>query len=597
MTLLGAEHGFLEVFPHQPDQRRADREVILLLHGTGGSKDDWRFPRHRDLHWDFNHAPANRHDDNNLLPPVDLNPLDAFSLSDLRTDIRCWTGVLTALGHTVINYSQDGKQSVVEVPLVQFAQRIVPFIRNEVLTGRLAGKRVIVLAHSRGGILARAYLHSFPDDGQQWMSQLITMCSPHQGTFAPRAKKRLADLLHAIPGVGTPLNVLLNRLMLLEEPEAAVQLLPDDPLFDRLANPADVPAIRFLTIGGSSVRFTREYFWSYTPDSYVPNFADFPDIRFDWTRFAIEIPLVSPMFDSIPNAVVEDEQDDGRGDGLVSNQRSRLPGAPHESFPINHAEALWDEPLFSRIADLLGTPLSTAGEVVCGRTEPGLRLSPSAVTFGSAAAGTVVPRTVQVTNGTGAEVRLTFAASQPNAIFRWPAFDTTLPDGETATFTLEFHPADSAIRTELLRITGTDPDSPHELSMTGKGVGGFPTDPTDPLPTTLNLPPVISFGSVTVGGQSERPLVIGNNTGHSVRVHINASPPGSVFRWPALDTTIAHASERRLTLTFRPASGDIANGRLIVESDLPSSPVPVALTGKGPGGFHPPGSDQPNPLQ
>ena len=215
------------------------------------------------------------------------------SLSDMRTDVRCWAGVLAALGHTVINYSQDGPHATVEVPLVQFEQRIVPFIRDEVLTGRLAGKRVIVLAHSRGGILVRAYLHNFPQDGQEWISQVLTICSPHQGTEAPRAKRRLANLLNAIPFTGSLLFLLLDRMMFLEETAANLQLVPENSLFDRLADPADVPAIRFRTFGGTSVRYTREYFWIYTPDSYIPNVFDFPDVRFDWTQFATEIPLVS----------------------------------------------------------------------------------------------------------------------------------------------------------------------------------------------------------------------------------------------------------------------------------------------------------------
>ena len=235
--------------------------------------------------------------------------------------------------------------------------------------------------------------------------------------------------------------------------------------------------------------------------------------------------------------------------------------------------------------------------MVCGRVKPGVQLSPSVVSFGGAKKDDVVRRTVRISNGTGALATFSFAASQPGAIFRWAAFRATLPDGESADFTLEFHPVDGAIRTELLRITGTDPDSPHELSMSGKGIGGFQTDPGEQLPTKLQLPASVSFGSVNVGSQSERSLVIRNDTGRSVRGHVVGSPDGSVFRWPTLHATIAHADERRLRVTFTPANHDIVHARVLVESDLPSSPAPVMLTGKGPGGFQPPGSDGPDPLQ
>jgi hypothetical protein len=57
-----------------------------------------------------------------------LDVAPEFGLSDLRTDVRCWSGIVKALGHTVISYSQDGNQSTVDVPLRQFEDRIVPFL-------------------------------------------------------------------------------------------------------------------------------------------------------------------------------------------------------------------------------------------------------------------------------------------------------------------------------------------------------------------------------------------------------------------------------------------------------------------------------------
>jgi len=370
VTLLGSEHGFLEVEPHDAADRRADREVILFLHGLGGNKADWSFPAWRSYHWDHERGPANRESDNHLTPP--LNPWDIlpeFSLSDLRDDVRCWAGVLTSLGHTVINYSQDGPQRPVEVPLEQLEERIVPFIRSKVLVGPLAGKRVVVLCHSRGGILVRAYIHRQPQEASEWIGQVITLCSPHQGTLAPRAKQRLVDAATAL-GLFPfpPLVSAVSRVTgWLDETPGANQLLPDDPIFSELAVPADVPDIEFATFGGTSVRYTRVYSWHFTPDSYIPNFGDFPDIRFDWTMFPVQLPVVSPALECLPDVVVDDEQDEGEGDGLVAADLARLPGAPHESLPINHAEALWDEELFRRVADLLGTPLTGGEQVECVR--------------------------------------------------------------------------------------------------------------------------------------------------------------------------------------------------------------------------------------
>ena len=343
MTLLGSDHGFLEVEPHDPAGRRADRDVVLLLHGLGGNKSDWTFPAWRSYHWDHERAPDEHESDNHLTPPI--NPwviLPEFSLSDLRGDVRCWAGVLTSLGHTVINYSQDGPQQLVEVPLRQLEDRIVPFIRSKLLVGPLAGKRVVVLCHSRGGILVRAYIHRQPDVASEWIGRVITRCATHQGTLAPRAKQRLVDAASAL-GL-FPLPPLVSAVSRVtgwsDERPGARQLLPGDPIFSELAEPADVPDIEFSTFGGTSARYTRLYSWQFTPDSYIPNFGDFPDIRFDWTMFPVEIPVLSPALDC-------------------------LPGAPHESLPINHAEALWDEVLFGLVAELLGTPLTGGKQVEC----------------------------------------------------------------------------------------------------------------------------------------------------------------------------------------------------------------------------------------
>ena len=597
MTLLDAAHGFLEVEPHDPADRRSDREVVLLLHGLGGSKDDWRFPQWRGYHWDHANAPANRDAGSHVTPPVepwDVKP--AFGLSDMRTDVRCWNGILKALGHTVISYSQDGSQATLDVPLDQFRNLIVPFIRSDVLTGNLAGKRVVVLCHSRGGILARAYLHLQPDEGSEWISRVLTLCSPHDGTLAPGAKQRLADaavLLGIVFGGSFGLNLLLANVVAriagwLDEGDGANQLLPDNSIFSELAVPADVPDIEFTTFAGTSVTFSRLYAWNYTPGSYIPNLLDFPDIRFDWTLFPTEIPTVSPMFDAIPDVVVDDEQDENEGDGLVADSRARLPSARHVSIPVNHAEALWDEDLFARVADLLGTPLADAGPVLCGEPTGELVLVPTTVSFGSVEVGEVATRSVRIENRTGESIAVQFPPSPPG-VFEWAGVDTELPNFEHITVPLRFHAADNTIRRETVRITSTAPGSPHDLGLVGKGgVGGFPTPPPDPpLPTRLEFSArTISFGSVAVGQTSSRQLTIENGTGRTVRVTIAGPPSGSRFSWSAVDTSIAHGASRMVALTFTPVVNGTTSGTLAVVSDTAISPESIALAGKGGiGGF------------
>jgi pimeloyl-ACP methyl ester carboxylesterase len=359
MTILGPEFGFLQVHPGVPHERRADRDVILLLHGLGGSSGDWNSPQWRSYEWDHGNHPANRHDENNWTPPVNFLP--DISLSGKR-EIRCWSGILRGLGHTVIHYSQDGNNDVAEVPLKQLEDLIVPYVRNVVLQDNLAGKRVTVLGHSRGGILIRYYLARDPS-ASDWIQRVITLASPHNGTDAPRAKRRVADWV-ALRLSGDPISWAAGQTILflidqltdwLDMPPGQAQLLPGNPLFGRLSLPRDTPAIDFHTFGGNSVRMTRMYSWMWAPSSFFP--GGFPDIRFDWTKLPIELLPLSPMMEGIPDDAVFAEQRPGRGDVAVTVQSSQLPGARHETLDFNHAEALFDERLFSKIADLLGTPL------------------------------------------------------------------------------------------------------------------------------------------------------------------------------------------------------------------------------------------------
>ena len=181
---------------------------------------------------------------------------------------------------------------------------------------------------------------------------------------------------------------------------------------------------------------------------------------------------------------------------------------------------------------------------------------------------------------------MSFPASSPNAIFRWSAFDAVIANGAETTFEVSFHPVDNAIQRSTLRITSTAPGSPHSLGLLGKGIGGFPTEPTKPpLPTSLQFSPeTVNFGSVTVGTTATRTLTIANSTGASVFVSYPASPHG-VFQWSAFSGPIAHGNEHRVEITFHAASGAIAHGSLTVTSATASSPNVIGLLGKGPGGF------------
>ncbi|MGC5224195.1 esterase/lipase family protein [Micromonospora sp. DT81.3] len=368
MSSPAATFGSIEIEPNLPEDRRTDREVILLLHGTGGKKEEWTFPAWRGHNYDLG-RPAARHSNDHLTPP--LNFLPDFSLSD-KKDVKCWRSVLLGLGHTIINYSQDDPSGPIEFALSQFEDLIVPFIRAEVLTGELASKRVTIIAHSRGGILARYYLARHPE-GEEWIGRIVTLCSPHNATNAPNAARRLRDELSVLLApllAPDPLLLLLAALARMEidvEPTAAqAQLLPGSDLFSKLSQPSDTPSISFHTVAGDSVTMARIYQWLWMPESSIPHW-DFLDLlpHFDWTKAAFEVIGLSPMFDQIPDLAVFAEQREGNGDICVTVDSAQLPGVPNQVLPIHHGQAFFDEALFAHVAGILGTPLGNLDAELC----------------------------------------------------------------------------------------------------------------------------------------------------------------------------------------------------------------------------------------
>jgi hypothetical protein len=143
------------------------------------------------------------------------------------------------------------------------------------------------------------------------------------------------------------------------------ELRPGSPMFRALEDgerPLD--GVRYFTFGGTNPNFYRFYVWTFTPMSSVPQYKGL-DQYFVWEVKPAEIGPASPMYASIRD--VAPEITPGKGDGLVSDVRARLPEAfhaVHATENLNHAEVLWDRPLQSRVDRILRGGSRTAAAVV-----------------------------------------------------------------------------------------------------------------------------------------------------------------------------------------------------------------------------------------
>ena len=183
MSLPSIEDGFLVVDPPRPEDRRADREGgVAARHAPGEARTSCASRSGGATIWHHAYLPDERHDDNNLGPPslllrlvTDL-PLDLTELlADLSgVDLKPFRPARgRPLDRRPALTRAHGGQRQPTRPSRSKGCRAAGPARGPCRAdhprrgadGRLAGKRVTVLAHSRGGILARAYLAAHPDEG------------------------------------------------------------------------------------------------------------------------------------------------------------------------------------------------------------------------------------------------------------------------------------------------------------------------------------------------------------------------------------------------------------------------------------------------
>ena len=355
---------------------------------------DWTDPA-ANYPYNFNHQsqPANKSYGTHYYPPWDWLP--EFGISD-KMSVGNWKDFLLSVGHTVIAYSQAGPQDRLDVAVKEFEDTVVPLVRQDILTGNLAGKKVTVLAHSRGGLLIRKYLSDVDtNESGAWIKTVITLHSPHTGSrmaeiddLAWLAGPILGDTFLG-PITGTLLGLAAGYFVGKQFTPALEQMDPDDPLFDELdSEHSPNRAIAFYTLGGTSVTGFRIYVWWWTASSFWPTGKWWKPWtwRWHWEKAPTEVPLISPLLDAVPNVPGFDEIAEGEGDILVANERSKLGFAIHASNPLNHVEALWDPNLFSEVLSAIHRHGVLSSQRIDTPASGGRTSTPLVGTAGSSAA-------------------------------------------------------------------------------------------------------------------------------------------------------------------------------------------------------------------
>jgi pimeloyl-ACP methyl ester carboxylesterase len=331
-------------FPLRVWKGAKGKPILILIHGFGATEKSWTNPYEEFLvrgKVSFDYVLA----DYRERPSPPYFPFGKFKNYCLSTPLRrlssrppaLWD-VLKDRGYNLITWTQGKTYGPIALA-VEELNGIVE--ESEVIFG--GGGPLILVGHSRGGLVARKWIQDHPDKRGR-VDGLILMACPNGGS-------RLADMADffgkAIRIIGRfmPREVSPNkgriflRLSAFYEEIAGLfkgvalgELRPHSPLIlglKRKELEEQGSRIRYLNLVGTSTVFTKLYRIS--------------------TKDVGELREVISLIDSLPKVIptvmMPEEIVNEKGDGLVSKGRARIawvrPGS-HKEFHINHLRMLID---------------------------------------------------------------------------------------------------------------------------------------------------------------------------------------------------------------------------------------------------------------
>lgn len=207
-----------------------------------------------------------------------------------------------------------------------------------------AGERVVLIGHSRGGLIARRFLQ-LKLEGWRKVRGVVFLGCPHGGTriaalagllekFMPQAEKFLTGWLKPsfsaglLSRISSLLRVYLHRTDIIE-------LAPESPMISEMGNREDderPPGLPYYNYAGCRTTFIRLY----------RREAESPE------------PPVFSLLDDLekllPQRLLVPEIRQGQGDGQVTLESAHLPWAQaNRIFPVNHARLLVDGPVQKQV--------------------------------------------------------------------------------------------------------------------------------------------------------------------------------------------------------------------------------------------------------
>lgn len=244
---------------------------------------------------------------------------------------------LAARGYNLVTWSQRD-------PYGPLRQAIDELDRVRTEACRVLGDiPAIVLCHSRGGLIARAYLQR-SGPLQERIKGVIFLATPHCGSRIADVTNVAGRLIAAVErimpqGVREEVRTQWDQWAAALHLHAVEELRPDSEIITQLAAGEDMERalpIRYINIVGVSTCFAKIY--------RITGNQPF--------RVREIVSLVDSVPGLIGSRILPEEWIDGLGDGLVAKERAFLswidPGDQYE-YPVNHATILVDRSVRDRI--------------------------------------------------------------------------------------------------------------------------------------------------------------------------------------------------------------------------------------------------------
>lgn len=292
----------LDIASHQGS---INKPVIVFIHGLGMDKNIWIHPS-----------------DSRIL--AGTFPLKILLNRRVSQDK---SGVIATLyddlkqrDYSLITWSQQRPAG----PIASVVKELHEIMKA---ANELSQAGIILVGHSRGGLIARKYLSATKDTS---VKCLLTISTPHKGSSIAGISRYIAPLVSLIDpfipaGNRGTRSFAIKRTMEFLKSRALKELLPESPFFLSLED-GPLAWVYYASVGGTN------------PTLFKISDYSFPE-----------------MFEKlIPAQFYPEELKQGRGDGLVSAESSKLPWTnEHHVFPFNHAEILFDEGVRDRMVRVI----------------------------------------------------------------------------------------------------------------------------------------------------------------------------------------------------------------------------------------------------